>query len=170
MGGAIAQQVAVGRPGWLGALVLVGTAARLWVSARLLETLSVDYPAAVDLIVKWSFARPEGELTYAQKVRRNGTRKQMLRTPREVTLGDYEACSRFDLSGRVGEIAVPVLVVSGTDDVMVPPETSEELHRAIPASRMVVVPGAGHMLPLEQPEAFNRALGEFVWGVEEERP
>jgi pimeloyl-ACP methyl ester carboxylesterase len=74
------------------------------------------------------------------------------------------------LSGRVGEIAVPVLVVSGTDDVMVPPETSEELHRAIPGSRMVVVPGAGHMLPLEQPGTFNRALGEFVWGVEEERP
>jgi pimeloyl-ACP methyl ester carboxylesterase len=166
MGGAIAQQVAVGRPGWLGAIVLVGTSARLSVSPRLLETLREDYPAAVELIVKWSFARPDGELSYAQNVRRNGTRKQMLRTPQEVTLGDYEACSRFDLSGRVGEIAVPVLVVSGAQDVMVPPEDSQELHRAIPWSRMVVVPGAGHMLPLERPEEFNRALGEFVRGVE----
>ncbi|HET9492904.1 MAG TPA: alpha/beta hydrolase, partial [Chloroflexia bacterium] len=113
MGGAIAQQVAVGKPWWLWAVVLVGTSARLRVSARLRDTLREDYPAAVDLIVKWSFARPEGDLTYAQKVRRNGTRKQMLRTPPEVTLGDYEACSRFDLSGRVGEITVPVLVLSG---------------------------------------------------------
>jgi pimeloyl-ACP methyl ester carboxylesterase len=166
MGGAIAQQVAVGRLGWLGAVALVGTSARLWVSSRLLETLRENYPAAVDLIVKWSFARLEGDLTYAQKVRRNGTRKQMLRTPQEVTLGDYEACSRFDLSGRIGEIAAQVLVVAGAQDVMVPPEGSEQLHRAIPGSRMVVVPGAGHMLPLEQPEAFNRALGEFVREVD----
>jgi pimeloyl-ACP methyl ester carboxylesterase len=166
MGGAIAQQVAVGKPGWLSALGLVGTSASLSVSPRLLETLREDYPAAVDLIVKWSFARPEGELTYAQKVRRNGTRRQMLRTPQEITLGDYEACSRFDLSGQVGEIAVSALVVAGAQDVMVPPEDSQGLHRAIPGSRMVVVPGAGHMLPLERPEEFNRALGEFVREVE----
>ena len=90
----------------------------------------------------------------------------MLRTPQEITLGDYEACSRFDLSGRVGEIAVPVLVVSGAEDRMVPPEASKELHRAIPGSRMVLVPGAGHMLPMERAEEFNRVLGEFVRGVE----
>jgi pimeloyl-ACP methyl ester carboxylesterase len=119
------------------------------------------------LIVKWSFARPEAELTYAQKVRRNGTRRQLLRTPKEVTLGDYEACSVFDLSDRVGEIAVPALVLSGAEDKMVPPEASEGLHRAIPGSRMVVVPGAGHMLPVEQPGEFNEFLGEFVRGVEE---
>jgi pimeloyl-ACP methyl ester carboxylesterase len=162
MGGAIAQQMAVGRPDWLGAVVLVGTSARLRVSARLLETLREDYPAAVDLIVKWSFAPPAGELTYAQKVRRNGVRRQMLRTPKEVTLGDYEACSRFDLSELVGEIAVPVLVVAGAQDVMVAPEASEELHREIPGSRMVVVPGAGHMLPMERPEACNHELVEFL--------
>ena len=167
MGGAIAQQVAVGRPTWLSTVVLVGTAARLSVSPRLLDTLREDYAAAVDLIVKWSFARPEGELTYAQKVRRNGTRKQLLRTPQEITLGDYEACSRFDLRDRVGERAGPARVVSGAEDVMVPPETSEEMQRAIPGSRMVVMPGAGHMLPMERPGEFNKALGDFVKGFEE---
>jgi pimeloyl-ACP methyl ester carboxylesterase len=166
MGGAIAQQVAVGRPTWLSAVVLVGTAARLSVSPRLLDTLREDYAAAVDLIVKWSFARPDGELTYAQKVRRNGVRKQLLRTPQEVTLGDYEACAVFDLSARVGEINVPMLVVSGAQDVMVPPEASAELHRAIKGSRMEVVRGAGHMLPMEQPAEFNGLLGEFVRGVD----
>ena len=130
------------------------------------QALREDYPAAVDMIVKWSFARGEGDLPYAQKVRRNGVRRQLLRTPREVTLGDYEACSGFDLGERVGEIAVPVLVVAGADDMMVPPESSEELHRAIPGSRMVVVPGAGHMLPMEQPDEFNRVLGEFLRSVE----
>ena len=52
-------------------------------------------------------------LNYAQKVRRNGTRRQMLRTPREVALADYEACDDFDIMERVGEIRLPALCIVG---------------------------------------------------------
>src|SRR5207244_3712195 len=102
MGGAIALTLALRRPAWLRAIVLTGTGARLRVLPRLLELLRTDYPAAVDLIVEQSFAPPPpGGLTYAQRAQRNGTKRQLLRTPQAVTLGDYEACDRFDVMPRL---------------------------------------------------------------------
>ena len=92
MGGAITLTLALERPPWLRAIVLTGTGARLRVSPRLLDLLRTDYPAAVDAIIDPA-SRPQPPLfNYAQKVRRNGTRRQMLRTPREVALAEYEAC------------------------------------------------------------------------------
>ncbi|HYO48813.1 MAG TPA: alpha/beta hydrolase, partial [Chloroflexia bacterium] len=103
MGGAIVLALALRRPAWLRGIVLTGTGGRLRVDPRLLELLHTDYPAAVDWIVEMSFAQLEGRLTYGQQVRRNGTRRQMLRVPQEVTLGDYQACDSFDVLDRLGE-------------------------------------------------------------------
>ena len=43
---------------------------------------------------------------------------------------------------------------------------AEALHDAIPGSRLVVVPGAGHEVALEQPEAFDREVREFLARVD----
>jgi pimeloyl-ACP methyl ester carboxylesterase len=166
MGGAITLTLALRRPAWLRATVLTGTGARLRVLPRLLELLRTDYPAAVDLIVEQSFASPPGgELTYAQRARRNGTKRQILRTPQAVTLGDYEACDRFDVIPRVSEISLPTLCIVGAQDRMTPPKYSEYLYEQIRGSRLEVMEGAGHMLPLEQPEEYNRRLAGFLFGV-----
>jgi pimeloyl-ACP methyl ester carboxylesterase len=170
MGGAITLALALRHPSWLRAIVLTGTGARLRVSPRLLELLPHDYPAAVDLILAESFANPPGPFTYAQRARLNGVRRQLLRTPQEVTYTDYQACDRFDVMSRVHEIAVPALCIVGTQDRMTPPRYSEYLHKEIPRSRLEVIDEAGHMLPLEKPREYNRALGEFVSELRGEAP
>jgi pimeloyl-ACP methyl ester carboxylesterase len=76
MGGAITMTLALRQPAWLKAIILTGTGARLRVLPRLLELLRTDYPAAVDLIIQDSFAPPSEPLTYAQRARLNGTRRQ----------------------------------------------------------------------------------------------
>jgi pimeloyl-ACP methyl ester carboxylesterase len=162
MGGAIVQTVALMQPEWLAGLVLTGTGARLRVLPRLLELLRTDYPAAVDLIIERSFAPPTGPLTYGQKARLNGTRRQILRTPQEVTLGDYNACDRFDAMDTLSKIRVPTLCIVGAQDEMTPPKYSEYLHSHIEGSRLAVIEGAGHMLPLEKPAEYNRVLAEFI--------
>jgi pimeloyl-ACP methyl ester carboxylesterase len=48
---------------------------------------------------------------------------------------------------------------------MVPVEYSEELHRAIRGSHLEVIAGAGHMLPLEKPDEYNRAVAAFMSGI-----
>jgi len=162
MGGAITQTLALRRPAWLQAIVLTGTGARLRVLPQLLQLLRENYPAAVDLIIQESFALPEGELTYAQKARINGARRQILRTPQEVTLADYEACDHFDVMGRVDHITVPTLCIVGALDRMTPPKYSEYLHSRIRGASLEIIEGAGHMLPLERAGEYNECLSNWL--------
>jgi pimeloyl-ACP methyl ester carboxylesterase len=63
---------------------------------------------------------------------------------------------------KLGEIEVPALCIVGARDEMTPPRYSEYMAARIPGGRLVVIEGAGHMLPLEQPAAYNAALAEFA--------
>lgn len=162
MGGAITLELALRRPPWLRAIVLTGTGARLRVAPRLLELLRDNYPAAVDFIIEKSFAPASGLLTYRQRARINGVRRQMLRTPRQVTLQDYEACDRFDVMARLGEINVPALCIVGADDRMTPPNYTEYLHEKIENSHVQIINGAGHLLPFERPEEYNSVLAKWL--------
>ena len=69
---------------------------------------------------------------------------------------------RPDSTGMLGSITVPALVVVGTDDGITPPANAEEMHRAIPGSRLERIPNAGHLSNLERPAAFNAILAEFL--------
>ncbi|MFT4074311.1 MAG: alpha/beta fold hydrolase [Asticcacaulis sp.] len=68
------------------------------------------------------------------------------------------ADSRSDLAG----ITVPTLVLVGDKDPLTPPDRAEEMAAAIPNARLVIVPECGHLSTLEQPEAVNRALIEWL--------
>lgn len=59
-------------------------------------------------------------------------------------------------------IQVPVLVVVGEEDGVTPPTLAESMHRAIPGSRLEIIPGAGHLVPMERPAAFTGALISFL--------
>ncbi len=72
--------------------------------------------------------------------------------------------ARADSRPDLAAIAVPTLVLVGDSDVLTPPARSEALAAAIPGARLVVVPECGHASTLEQPEAVNRALVEWITG------
>lgn len=59
-------------------------------------------------------------------------------------------------------ISCPTLVMTGELDTWSPPARHEGIAAAIPDSTLVIVPGAGHMLPLEAPEAVNEALAGWL--------
>jgi 3-oxoadipate enol-lactonase len=62
----------------------------------------------------------------------------------------------------VASLGVPLLVVAGDSDPMVSVETAQGLAGSAPDGTCVIVPGAGHIVSAEQPEPFNRALGDFL--------
>jgi pimeloyl-ACP methyl ester carboxylesterase len=68
---------------------------------------------------------------------------------------------RIDSRPHLGEITVPTLVLVGDADRVTPPDRAAEMASAIPGARLEVVPGAGHLSPLEQPEAVAEALS--IW-------
>jgi pimeloyl-ACP methyl ester carboxylesterase len=62
----------------------------------------------------------------------------------------------------IGRIEVPTLLVYGDNDVRTPLAVGEDLHAAIPGSRLVVLPGVGHVCNVEAPDAFNRVVRDFL--------
>nr|TFG52515.1 MAG: 3-oxoadipate enol-lactonase [Hyphomicrobiales bacterium] len=87
--------------------------------------------------------------------------RQMIRkTPVNGFIGCASALSDFDFKAGLGEIKAPTLLIAGTKDAAFP--GVKFLNGAIPGSKMVGIEGAGHLSNLEAPEAFTRALTDFL--------
>ena len=70
--------------------------------------------------------------------------------------------ARPDAAAVAAAIRVPTLVVVGEEDVLTPPAEAERLHAAVSGSTLVRLPGVGHLASLEDPDAFNAAVGTFL--------
>lgn len=69
---------------------------------------------------------------------------------------------RPDSTDALRTIHCPTLIVTGADDALIPVTASEVMQRAIPGAALDVIPQAGHLSSLEQPEAFNASLRRFL--------
>ncbi|HXM58704.1 MAG TPA: alpha/beta hydrolase [Candidatus Dormibacteraeota bacterium] len=75
--------------------------------------------------------------------------------------------TRDDITGRLGEIAAPALVVHGTDDIAIEPPLAETLAAGLPGAGPVVwVEGAAHAANLTHPEPVNAAVADFLRTLE----
>ncbi|MGE3150502.1 MAG: alpha/beta fold hydrolase [Pseudorhodoplanes sp.] len=72
------------------------------------------------------------------------------------------AITRPDARAGLSAIRCPTLVLVGDGDTVTPPALSREIAAAIFGSRLVVLPGVGHMSTLEAPEAVNAALTDWL--------
>jgi proline iminopeptidase len=68
----------------------------------------------------------------------------------------------FDLRPELSRITAPTLILAGRHDWICPVEFSEELHRLIPQSKLLVFEESSHSVRVDAPEAMLRAIGEFV--------
>ena len=77
---------------------------------------------------------------------------------------------RPDRRADLARIAVPSLIMVGEDDVISPVTEAREIAAAVPHSRLVVIPGAGHLSPYENPSAANEAILRFLKELDSPRP
>jgi pimeloyl-ACP methyl ester carboxylesterase len=83
----------------------------------------------------------------------------MLRTGEPAWRAWVEEGSREDISVEVGRLSAPALVLFGSDDAAIPPQVLEsEVMPCLLAGRLVGIPGAGHLLPLEAADEVVRAI------------
>ena len=57
---------------------------------------------------------------------------------------------------------MPSLVITGAEDEMIPVDESRGMGAAITGATLVIIPAAGHLANMEQPDAFNHALSTFL--------
>jgi pimeloyl-ACP methyl ester carboxylesterase len=73
--------------------------------------------------------------------------------------------SLYELTDRMAKLEVPTLVITGDEDEPCL-EPALLMKRTIPTAGLVVLPKSGHTINLEEPEAFNRAVLDFVTAVD----
>ena len=85
------------------------------------------------------------------------------RAPASGVIGAASAMmERVDSTPTLDDITVPTLVLVGEEDTLTPLSDAIAMQSAIRGSRLVTVPRAGHLSPLEQPAIVNAAIAEFL--------
>lgn len=86
--------------------------------------------------------------------------------PPEAAAGDSLAMGkRPDSTGDLASMNVPTLVLHGEDDQLLPPKKAQEMAGLISGASFVAIPRSGHLLSLENPDAVNAALADFLQKV-----
>ena len=162
MGGYVAREIVRRAPERVTQLVLVATSSRGDTEgqsrrkAAAISAAAVSFSGVARQSIRQALA-PSREQDDALVERIHAMSEQLggeafLRQASMPRLGD---------ANRLGEIRCPTLVVAGREDRLRSLEEAEELHVGIPGSRLVVLE-AGHMIPLEAPEALSAAMLEFL--------
>lgn len=79
-----------------------------------------------------------------------------------VVFAQQAMASRADSVPLLPGISVPTLVLVGEEDDLTPPDVAREMAGRIPGAELEILPGAGHLSPLEAPDHFNEAVRRFL--------
>ncbi len=163
VGGLIAQGLYARRPDLVRALVLCDTAAKIGASemwdARIAAVETHGIESIADLVMERWFTphfRRKENLDYP------GYRNMMIRQPAEGYIGTCAAIRDADFTVEAGRIAVPTLCVVGDQDGATPPDVVLAMAKLIPDARYEVIPGAGHIPCVEQPEMLSAMITAFL--------
>lgn len=157
MGGLVALEIALRAAARVEALVLVSTAAQVVLPAELTETWrAVMTGRAPQPFTPFGYGDdPPRELL------REGWALQVQTDPR-VRYFDLVLAQQVDFRPRLGEIRLPALVVHGAKDPIIPAAGAAALARGIAGAEHVEIPGAGHYLYREKPQALHAAIDPFL--------
>lgn len=165
LGALITQHLALHRPELVASLTSVSSACQRTpeesaLVRQRLDGARADFVGSVEAsILRWY---PQGQGVNQDKVEQ--TRTTLLANPVDSYLYAYEVFATADaeIGPKLGRIAGPSLAVTGELDPGSTPEMTRRLGKAIPETRTIIVPGARHMLPVEQPDKLACIIHHFI--------
>jgi 3-oxoadipate enol-lactonase len=167
MGGYVAMAFARLYPQRLRGLILADTradaddeAARAGRDANILLVQEQGSTAIMDKLLPklLSESTPADKPEVAEKTKAIGSRQK----PESIVKALYALKERSDAMAGLKQVTVPTLILVGEEDRVTPPAAAQVIKEAVPYSHLITIPNAGHLSNLENPEAFNTALWEFV--------
>jgi pimeloyl-ACP methyl ester carboxylesterase len=174
MGGYVAQHLAARHPDRVAALVLVDT--KLEADTPEARAARVDLAGKVgrlgqsilaDAMIPRLLAVPRSDADPAVIARHAENRALLQALVERQPVATIQAAlaalgDRPDMTDALRHVSVPTLLVVGAEDQITPPACLEAAEAIIPGAKLLIVPAAGHLVPLEAPEVFNHAVLEFL--------
>ena len=168
LGGMVAQELALMAPEKVGKLILSSTVhggpRTVPISQEALSAM-LDRTGDLGEVLRRGIgiATADGFLDKRPAVYNQILAKRLVEPiPPEVYNAQVLAGARHDSEARLGAIQAQTLVLTGADDRVVPPANAELLAKKIPNARLEVVPGAGHLLPIEKPKEMGDIVRQFL--------
>ncbi len=162
MGGMTAMPMALVHPGKVRSLALLDTDAQPEGAEK---AAAYQQLATAALTHGWAaIAEPVSQILFAQPFLSDPANRQAViaklsaNHPPNTVRALRAVTGREDISGRIGAIRVPTVVIVGEMDIATTPDRAEAMASAIPGATLVTIPGAGHHSPLEEPAAVTAAL------------
>jgi pimeloyl-ACP methyl ester carboxylesterase len=161
LGSLVALETAARHAAMVSSLALIGAADAIPVSPGLLAAAKANNHTAIDMVAIWGhgFGASLGG-SQAPGLWMLGNAERVLeRASPGVLFHDLSPCNDYrDGMTTAAKITVPVTLILGERDVMTPLKAGKALAAALPAPRVLVLRGAGHMLMAERPDAVLDAL------------
>ncbi|MGE5667084.1 MAG: alpha/beta fold hydrolase [Betaproteobacteria bacterium] len=165
LGSLATLECAARHPQAVAKVALLGPAVPMLVSDELLAAAARNDHVAYELINGWSFG-PGSQLGGNRNPgiwMLGNTMRLLERTDDGVLSTDLLACHRYaDGLAAAAALRCPALVVMGERDMMAPPRNARALIEGLKDVRSLSLPGAGHSLMIEQPDAVLDALRRFI--------
>jgi pimeloyl-ACP methyl ester carboxylesterase len=161
MGSLIALETAARHPARVTALSLIGTAATMTVGPDLLKAAEANDHDAVDMVSIWGlgFQAGLGGSLAPGLWMHFGAQRVLEQCRPGVLFNDLSACNAYQGAlAAAAQIKIPATLILGERDMMTPARAGKALAAALPNSRTVVLPGAGHMMMVERPDELLAAL------------
>ncbi|MEU3984293.1 4-carboxymuconolactone decarboxylase [Streptomyces sp. NPDC026672] len=159
LGGAIGVELALRRPERVASLALVATSPRFGTADEFRQRGVIVRTNGLDPIARTSPDRWfTGGFAAAQPAITEWAVQMVRTTDPGCYIAACEALAGFDVRPELGRIGIPTLVLVGSDDQVTGPAEARTLVAGIPDARLAVVPGASHLVPVEQPAAVTDLL------------
>lgn len=161
MGAVIALETSARLPGRVSGLALLGISSAMPVHPTLLTAAKDDPNRAYDMMTGWCFASAAkiGGNTAPGMWMTGGARALLGQGREQALAADLAACNAWTTAATAAAaVKVPTLLVLGESDVMTPARKGQELAKLIPRPHAVTLPGCGHMMMQERPDATLDAL------------
>ena len=161
-GGLVAQALVLDHPGDVRSVVLSGTSCTTSPDAR---EIFLGRAAAARSGGMEAVAQPAIDRWFTPSFMDDPVvaraRARLLADDPEAWARTFEAIAGHDTLGRLPEVRVPCLVVTGDADVATPPHFAEEMAAAVPGAELCILSGVPHMGPFERPDLFVPLLRSF---------
>jgi 3-oxoadipate enol-lactonase/4-carboxymuconolactone decarboxylase len=158
-GGAVGIELALRHPERLASLALIAASPRFGTADEFRQRGVIVRTNGLDPIAR---SAPERWFTGGFAAAQPAITEWAVQMVRTTDPGCYiaacEALAAFDVRGQLGQVGVPTLVLVGSDDQVTGPAEARTLVAGIPDARLAVVPGASHLVPVEQPAAVTDLL------------